>query len=184
MSGRLYFMVGLPRSGKSSTAQLWLKGPFLPDPEGERPGHIKFNYLTDGIEVVRPRAVVSGDDFRKAVHGHSYIAEAEGLVFSYMDVAIKALLLGGFDVLVDETSTTESTIMRYLRADLDAVPIWIDTPVDECIQRARATNKEFLIGPIYRISRQMDELRKGWPDNFQRMRDQVRYRKESDNAVV
>lgn len=177
MQGKLFFFIGLPRSGKTTRAKEWLRGDPLPVRGDDYD-------IFQAYTVGRPRVVVSGDDFRKAVHGHSYIAEAEGLVFAHMDVAIKALLLGGFDVLVDETSTTESTIMRYLRADIDATPIWMDTPVEECVRRAMATGKEYLVGPIHRIARQMEELRKGWPDNFMQMKARVRYRKENDNDVV
>lgn len=157
--GKLYFTVGLARSGKSTHARNWLR---------ER--------------SERPRAVVCGDDFRRAIHRHAYIPEAEGLVFATMDVAARALLLGGHDVLLDETATTEATILRYLRIDLDAQPVFVPTPEEVCIQRAIANGQEYLVNPIRRMASQLRDLTSDWANTFERLKAYVQERKVNDKV--
>ncbi len=169
--GKLFFAVGLPRSGKSSWCRTWSYEPVC---------HSSLHFYS----WQKPRVVVSGDDFRRAIHGHAYIKEAEGLVFASMDIAAKALLFSGFDVIIDETSTTESSILRYLRIDMDAEPVFIDTPEAVCIERALATGKEYLVGPIQRMSRQLAELKKDWPATFERLKQSLRDRKDNDVVAL
>ena len=126
---RLSFLIGPPRSGKSTFAKAWIR---------------------QGRPNEPPRVVLCGDHFRTALHGQTYQAAAEGFVFACIDVAAKAMFLGGYDVLIDETSSTEQTIKRYLRIDSRASPIFIDYTVAECLERARETNKGYLVGPILR----------------------------------
>ena len=40
-------------------------------------------------------------------------------MFAAMDMATRALLLSGHDVLIDETSTTEQSLLRYFRIDIN-----------------------------------------------------------------
>ena len=100
--GRLYFTVGLPGSGKSTL----------------------LNNLVRETTKERPSVIISGDDLRIALHGSEYIPRAESMMFSVMDITILALLERGFDVYVDETSTSKPTLMRYLRLDSEASPIF------------------------------------------------------------
>ena len=158
----LCFLVGLPRAGKSTYCHDWIKGAF---------------------PWQRPRVVISGDTFRKALHGHDYLPWAEGQVFASMDTAIRALMLSGFDVLVDETSTTQSTILRYLRIDIDAKPIFINTPVEACIERAIATNKPYLVEPIKRMNDQLQRLLPNWETTFERLKSIARSRHTQDIEV-
>lgn len=135
------------------------------------------------VDIVRPRAIVCGDDFRHALHGHEYVPEAEGVVFSMMDTATRALLRRGFDVVVDETATTEGTIKRYLRIDRDAEPVWINTDTKTCIDRALATGKPYLVGPIERLGEQYRQLVADWPNNFLRWKEEL-FGRAKDDIIV
>lgn len=148
--GRLFALVGLPHSGKSTYANTWAR-------ECKQFG-------TSGPHAVvqRPRVVIAGDDFRHALYGSDYISRAEHVVFTMMDTAIAALLLRGFDVLVDETSTSKPTLMRYLRLDPACELIFIDTPADECKRRAIANNKPELIRVIDRLAPRLANLKTNW----------------------
>ncbi len=145
---QLYFTVGLPRSGKSTFCKKWLNDMYLSD---------------------RPKVIICGDDFRTALHGHAYIPQAEGQVFAAIDTAARALLLTGFDVIIDETATTEATILRYLKIDIDARPIFMDADSSLCIARAKQDGKEFLVGPILRMKAQLEHLMKDWDATFARL---------------
>ena len=127
-----------------------------------------------------PRVIVSGDAFRLALHGLAYEALAEGMVFATMDITIRALLDSGHDVVVDETATTPETIKRYLRIDINAKPVWIETTLDECLRRAVETHQTYLLGPIHRMHAQMQKLKAEWPDNFEKLKAQVRARFDQD----
>jgi predicted kinase len=152
--GRLYATVGLPHSGKSTFANRWAR-------EGR--AIALFDSEVAAIsEVVRPRVVIAGDDFRRAIHGTDYIARAEHIVFSAMDTAVAALLERGYDVLVDETSTSKATLMRYLRLDPDVDLVFVDTPADECKRRALANGRPYLVKVIDRLAPRLDNLRENW----------------------
>lgn len=147
--GSLYFTIGCPRSGKSTYADNWVKHE-------------------------TKRVILSGDSFRKAVHGHSFIKIAEELVWTHLSVAAKALLNRGFDVLIDETNSTLTSLYKIVTIDIDAQPIWIDTPVEVCLERAIATGKPYLEAPIRRIAKQIEELKAGWPQNFESLKEKIR----------
>jgi hypothetical protein len=167
----LFFTVGLPRSGKSTYCDFWVQEtPIYEWPDGSR-------------QTFRPRAIVSGDDLRKAIHGHAYLPLSEPLVFSHMDVMTRTLLNRGFDVIIDETCTTEETLLRYLRIDIEASPVFIDVWGDVCVRRAIATGKSYLVGPIQRMSEQMLTLRANWDATFASLREKVKARKEQDVAT-
>lgn len=185
MPGQLYFTVGLPRSGKSTLADRWVghatrfSGDHLSLQSflaREWPEHE--SVWLDGSrrwwgDVKRPRAVVAGDDFRTALHGQPYVYESECVVFAAMDLATRALLLRGFDVIVDETCTTEQTLYRYLKIDLDARPVFVDTPAEVCLERARASGRGYLDGPIRAMAAQLASLRADWDGTYARVRQQI-----------
>lgn len=165
--GRLYFTVKLPQSGGSSWSNKWVR---------EAPVWYDDEKGLNHFAVTSPRVVIGGDDFRIGVHGNEYLLAAEGLVFSTMDTACRALLSRGFDVLVDETCTTENTLLRYLLIDIDAQPVIIDTPAEECERRALASGKQYLVPVIRQMAKQKDELLKDWPATLERVRSRVRER--------
>lgn len=165
VKGRLHFTVGCARSGKSTYCNKWVRQ--VEDMKVYRVGDDPSKYI--GF----PRAVVAGDDFRLALHGQAYSKLAEGTVFAMMDVAARALLSRGFDVIMDETATTEETIKRYLNIDIDAVPVVIDTPLEVCLERAVKTNQEYLLGPIRRHHAQLTKLTKDFEATMSRLRQEV-----------
>lgn len=173
--GKLFFTVGLPRSGKSRWCDDWVRQSIV-NPLWDLP---------DGpvAEPKRPGVIVCGDDFRHAVHGGEYRVEAEGTVFAAMDVAVRALLRRGFDVIIDETCTTEATLLRYLRIDPDATPVFIDTPEEECLRRAFEEDREYLAGPIRRMAGQLRKLREDWDATVARLRRYVLMREVHDVPV-
>jgi predicted kinase len=183
--GNLYFTVGLPQSGKSTYCDQWVRHPDV---------HIEYATVFElgvlkAIEdlqkplVPRPRAVVAGDDFRRSLYGRSYQIEAEATVFAMMDVAARALLNRGFDVIIDETCTTEQTLLRYLRLDRTAVPVFMDASASVCIERAKAAGKEYLVGPIERMDRQLQHLRSDWDIIVDRLKFYLKTRESQDVAV-
>lgn len=189
--GRLYFTVGLSRSGKSSWVKKWGEysiETFIDPLPGDAitcyPRKSR-DYL-DHDDRILPnfkRVVVSGDSFRRALHGSDFRIEAESTVYANMDIATRAHLMDGYDVMVDETCTTEQTLLRYLRLDINARPIFFDTPEEECIKRAIDTGKPHLIGPIKRMARQLKELRKDWDGTVARLKEYLLERQQHDVAV-
>lgn len=167
--GRLHYCVGLPRSGKSTWCDRWVREALTQENETH----------TD-LCIDRPRAVIGGDDFRTALHGNAFRIEAEGTVFAMMDVATRALLDRGFDVIVDETCTTEQTLLRYLRLDPEATPVFMDATEEVCVERALADNRPFLVGPIRRMASQLKYLRGDWDIIVGRLKFYLDQRKAQD----
>ncbi len=155
----LFYTVGLPRSGKTTYCQGWIR-----------------------LRGERPRVMVSGDDFRTALHGKEYLPLAESFVFAAMDCAIRALLCT-HDVIIDETSTSEQTILRWLRIDHLAQPIFMDVNEGECIRRARAGNQEYLVAPIKRMAVQMRLLKKDYEKIIQKLWKIVLKRQQQDVSI-
>lgn len=159
--GRLYYLVKLPQSGGSTFANVWAQT------------FVDYSGREEWKPTIRPRVVLGGDDFRIGLHGQEYARTAEGSVFAMMDVAARALLSRGFDVLMDETSTTEQTLMRYYLIDFEAEPILIPTAASVCEARALANKKDFLVPVIRQLSSQKDELLKDWPAAIDRVKDRL-----------
>lgn len=136
--GHLYFLISMPRAGKSTFARKWLELRQAGD---------------------NPRVIVNQDTLRVAFHGEVYKKEAEPAIFVFADYMAKSLLLNGFDVLMDETSSSIETLKRYYRLDRDAVPIWMDTPKEICIQRALDLGQNYLLPVIERIHFQIEWLK-------------------------
>jgi hypothetical protein len=165
--GKLYFTVGLSRSGKSSWAEKW-----------------KYNHPeTAQYGSNRPRVVISGDGLRKAIHGGEFRIEAEPIVFCNTDIFTRMLLNTGYDVLIDETCTTEQTLLRYLRLDMEAKPIFFNASEAECIKRAIDTGKPFLIPPITRMAKQLKVLLSNWDETVIKLKSYLEERKMHDVAV-
>lgn len=141
--GRLYFMIGLARSGKSTLSRRW------------NARRINFNEAGKVIEdsspydIVTPRVVVSADKWRLAL-GHRYNSWAEPMVHGPVRIAVRALLMD-HDVLVDETNTTASSIKQWLEEDINAVPVLVNTPLAVCKRRAIDSGQADLIPVLERM---------------------------------
>lgn len=111
----LYFTIGLPRSGKSTFVNEWVKARGPSD---------------------RPRVFVSTDTIRLAVYNKRYDGECESMVHAITDIMLKHFLLLDFDVLLDCTNTTERSLERIRRFDPNATFIFVPTHPDICKDRA------------------------------------------------
>ncbi len=135
---KLYFTIGMPRCGKSTYCDEWVKN-------GEN------------------RVIVCSDNIRKALSGQRYQPLAETMVFAIKHIMIRAHLERGASVIVDGTHSTEISIQRLLEIDNNAVAVIFDTPAEECIKRAINTKQEDLIPVIKRIENNL--LKLGWSSN-------------------
>lgn len=160
--GKLFYLIGLPGSGKSTVAN---------------------KFVVDKIKDGVPTVIIGGDDFRKSITSKEFVPEAEGLVFASMDIAIRALLDRGFHVIVDETSTTKETLKRYYRLDINAQPVYVEADVEECISRVIANGKYFLVEPIRRMSKQLDKLMSNFQETINEIKKEIKQRKVQDVNV-
>jgi hypothetical protein len=139
--GSLHFVIGVQRSGKSTYCTRWSQGLLPKD-------------TVDGF----PRVIVCDDELRLAIHGERWKRETEPLVYGIEPYIIR-MLLNRHDVIVDETHTTERSILKVLSIDPDATYHLVDTPLDTCIRRAYETDQADLVEPIKRCHRQLEELK-------------------------
>ena len=151
--GKLYFLIGLPRSGKSTFAQKWL------NQEIDIVDNSLFitkskNFMTHRIYT--PRTIVCADDIRLSL-GHRWNGHIEPFVNAIKLTMIKTLLYK-HDVLVDGTHTTTKSILELLNIDRDALPFVIYTNPQICKQRAKETNQEDLYSIIDRMYFQLLEI--------------------------
>ncbi len=168
----LYFTIGLPRSGKSTWARAWLQG--TADIANNRftrdfPTPLELSRI-DSVK----RIIVTPDAFRLAL-GHRYNWYAEPVVFAHVQIAIRALVQD-YDVLVDDTHTSIESITRILEVDPNANYVFVDTPLDVCIERAIATNQGDLVGVMARMQNNINRLEAagGFRNNFTVLRDEVK----------
>ncbi len=135
---QMYATVALPRAGKSSFANEWKRGDRL-------------------------RAVVCADDIRRAIHKGAWNSASEPFVHATEVAMIRALRLGGYSVLVDETNTSEFSLRKILQIDSATAFVYFDTDPEECIRRAHATNQDYLLPVILRCYRNLEKLCDGPP---------------------
>lgn len=155
--GKLAFLMGLPRSGKSSIAEQWTRKQIqfnsvrrFVDNECES------SFGIDNDLWSLPRVIVCSDDIRIAL-GHRWNSLAEGFVDATKHTMIRALLQN-HDVLVDGTHTTPSHIVRLFEIDSEAEFFFVDTPPGICKTRAEKTGQKDLLPIIDRMSHQLMEL--------------------------
>jgi hypothetical protein len=136
MNNKLFFCVGLARSGKDTFIQKWLR---------ER----------ENDEI---RQVVHADSIRLAL-GHRYNSCVEGLVYEFKKIWIRSLLkIDNVHVIVNGTHTSEKSIKEILQIDINAQPILIPTTPEICIERAKATGQPDLERPITRMAENLEAL--------------------------
>lgn len=126
----LILTVGLPRSGKSTWAR-------------ER-----------GCPIVCP------DSIRVALHGHSFLREAEPMVWAMAKYMVHALFLSGHEtVILDATNVTEKSRMVWDSPHWDTTYHLFPAPVGECCERAKAGHREDLLPVIWEMALQIE-----WPE--------------------
>ena len=136
----LLFTVGLPRCGKST-------------------------YCNDWVKQSPKRAIVCADDIRMSLTGQRYNYLTETMVFAIKHVMIRSLLRRGMDVIVDGTHTTEISWQRIFEIDINASPVFYpDWDNGElCKKRAVETKQDDLIPVIDRMKNNMYDL---WGEPF------------------
>lgn len=121
---KLYVMVALPRSGKST--------------------YVKENFP----EVTK----VSADQLRLLIHGKRHLPEKEGEVWAFRKIMLEALFQQGVDIVIDETNTTRKRRKVLLQLaqqyQYEAIAIVVKTDKEVCKQRAILTNQEDLLPVI------------------------------------
>ena len=174
--GNLYFLIGLPRSGKSTIAKKWASGYINIDKNSiiER----------DVPSWGSPRVIVCGDDIRLSL-GHRYNIDVENYVSAIKDTMIKTLLKK-HDVLVDGTHTTKNHILSLLHIDPKAQYYYLDTPVDICEERAVEAIQEDLYTSINRMRHNLFNLREGGSlsDTIDKLREEAKQTRFTNNICV
>lgn len=123
----LILTIGLPRSGKST----WARESGYP--------------------------IVNRDAIRLALHGQSFIVEAEPMVTAIEDYMVKSLFLAGHNtIVVDATHLKMEYINKWKKEDIDLKFMIFHTPIDECIKRAILTGKNYLIPIIEKMADECD----------------------------
>lgn len=148
MSGKITLLIGLPRSGKSTVANLWL--------QEDDPNHL-------------PRLILSGDDIRRAISGERFNAYTETMVWAVQEIALRALYNRGHHILLDDTHTSFSSIVKALYIDPDLEIEWLipnkevnsEEFVDYvklCKSRAVSTNQADLSSIIDRMAANLGKM--------------------------
>jgi hypothetical protein len=152
--GKLYFMIGIARSGKSTIAKQW--ETFGIDIEhGEIRPRLFPHYQMKGVTEL-PRVVVCADDIR-LTFGFRFNWRMENYVHAIKETMIRALL-EKHDVLSDGTHSTVGSVKALLNIDINADYCRMETSVEECCKRARDTNQPDLIPVIERMDKQLASL--------------------------
>ncbi len=131
--GRIIALIGLCRSGKSTWAKEWQEAKWGPE---------QFT-----------RVVVNRDAVRLALYAERFIAEKENSVHFIYSNMVKSLLLNPYNkICMDETNCSVRAVRGILTDyDENAEFIFINTPVNVCIQRAIDTNQKDLVDVIPRM---------------------------------
>jgi len=110
--GKLYFMVGSARSGKSTYSK-----------------EISKEYNA---------SIISPDSFRLAIYNSGWWVEGEKMVSSHVDVAVRAMLINGTNVLIDETNVLPNKRKRW--RELGGQGFYVECPLEVCLSRANEEN--------------------------------------------
>jgi predicted kinase len=126
----LIMTVGLPRSGKSTWAR-----------------------QQNGIPIINP------DSIRLAIHGKSFDAKYEAKVWETAHLMVKALFLAGhYRVILDATNIKLKDRKQWISNDYIIQQIHFDSvSKEECINRAKLSNTDYLIPVIERMYGVMQE---------------------------
>lgn len=131
---KLYVMVALPRSGKSTYVN----------------EHFK--------DIVK----VSADQLRLLTYGKRFRFEGESKVWYTRQIMLRALMEQGLDIVIDETNTIKKSRKEILslakQYSYDTVAIVIKTDKEICTQSAIQTNQEDLVPVIERMAESYDEV--------------------------
>jgi len=122
--GNLYYTVGLPRAGKTSLINKWKS-------------------------EASNRVVVCFDNIRLAMYEREHFQQMEPFLWEFATTMGKTLMFSGYDVMMDDTHT--SKWKRDYYKNLKGHGIYINTPIEICINRVPAGHVEF-IAAVERMS--------------------------------
>lgn len=135
---RLFVTRGLPGSGKTTAATKMVNDAITRDTDGK----------VKAVKLSR----INRDSFRAMMHGSRLGAgQQEQLVTIAQHAAVRALLLNGKDVVVDDTNLRDSQIREFKRiadeccADLFVIDLRA-VPLEECIERDAARQGAASVG--------------------------------------
>ena len=144
-SGKAKFIMltGLPGSGKSYFAE-------------------KYKEEHDDRDVV----TLSSDDIREELYGDPNMQKAPWKVFELMDKRAEEALSEGKDVIYDATGLTkelrQKAIMKFMygpgweeRTDREAVSVFINTPIRECLKRNEDRERRVPENVIFKMAERM-----------------------------
>ncbi len=143
--GKLYFTIGLPRSGKSGVCNNWVNYHFDIVDNAAIPINFPNNKST-------PRCIICSDDIRLALHGQRFQSLAEDMVHSIKTIMIRAMLNRGQDVIIDGTHMSSESIRKIFEIDIDAQYLYMSTSKEVCIKRAIQSGQRDLIPIIEQMS--------------------------------
>ena len=115
--GHLFFMVGLPRAGKSTLMNKW---------KAEKPN----------------RVIICFDNIRLAMYEKDHLQMMEPFLWEFAQTMANTLLLSGYDVMMDDTHT--SRWKRDYYKSLGGHGMYLNTPLDVCLRRAPQGHTSFL----------------------------------------
>lgn len=127
----LWAMCGLPRSGKSTKArQLAQENGWM---------------------------LIESDAARLALHGQPFIQQSEDLIWASIKWMVRTgFLSGNKNIIIDCVNHTKYRRQAWISKNWKTEWIFVDTPVEVCIERAKATNQEYLISVIERMHKEAD----------------------------
>lgn len=131
---KLYVMVALPRSGKSTYVQ---------------------EHFSDTVKV-------SADQLRLLIYGKRFMYKGESEVWRTREVMLKALMEQGLEIVIDETNMSKESRRGLIELAQEylyqPVAIVIKTDKEVCKRRAIETNQEDLIPVIERMAKKYEEV--------------------------
>jgi len=145
VKGSLFILMGLPRSGKSTIAKQW-QNYELDIEEGK--------LLSPIVDLPsKPRVVVCGDWIRKAFTGKRYIHDTEEYTFLLCKLFIRCYLDNGYDILFDDTNSSEFSLSNLAKIDSNFDWYCIFPDRDICKERAISCGHHDLVeqGVIDRV---------------------------------
>lgn len=119
---KLYTMVGIPGSGKSTIA----------------------NQIPNAV-------VISSDAIRKELYGAEEIQGNGKQVFDLVYKRIREELAKGNDVVFDATNLTPWARNAVFRFSAERIAVFVNTPLDECLKRNAARERKVPEEVIYRM---------------------------------
>lgn len=122
----LHMMVGLPRSGKSTTAKEL------------------------GFPIVNP------DSIRMVLHGTPFRADIESMVWAIAHVMVDSLFMCHDHVILDACNHTKKRRDEWRSYKFDRTFYPIDTPKDVCIQRAVDGCWDYLVPVIEKMDSEFE----------------------------